>query len=229
VDNISALKILKQSISASRTVQTIWDSTAKAIKFDVTYYWIKGHNKYEGNEKADELAKIGTQKEDMEIDLPLTKSAIDEKIKEFKEKRWQKEWDECLSNKRSKSFINRVKINKNYRKTLMRQSKYYIKKTVEWGSGSCKLNHNLYKMHLADSPNCRFCKEYDETSDHLLLNCIRTENLRITHSNLMQEKSTIKMSGNRWIWSKNEIDFNKCEFINFIYNEVKEDILFDNG
>jgi len=122
-----------------------------------------------------------------------------------------------------------MSINKNYRKKLLHQSKYYIKKTVEWGSGSCKLNHNLFKMQLTDDPTCRFCKEYDETSEHILLKCIRTENFRISYSNLMQERSIIKMCNNDWKWSKSEADIEKCEFINFIHNEIRHDILFDNG
>jgi len=228
VDNISSLKILQQKISSSKTVQVIWDSTAKANKFDVTYYWIKGHNNNEGNEKADELAKEGTTKTDV-IDLPFTKSAIEEKIKNFKETKWQKEWNECLTNKRCKTFINRMKINKAYRKNLLRQSKYYIKKSVEWGTGSCKLNHNLFKMQLTDNPTCRFCNESEETSEHILLKCIRTENFRINYCNLMQDKSIIIMNNMDWKWNKSEVTMEKCEYIDFIYNEIKHDLLLDNG
>jgi len=142
---------------------------------------------------------------------------------------WQKEWNDCLTNIRSKTFVNRMTINKCYRKKLLHQSKYYIKNTVEWGSGSCKLNHNLYKMQLTNEPTCRFCNEYDETSEHILLSCIRTENLRINYSNIMQENSIIKMLRNNWIWSKTEANFEKCEYINFIHNEIRLDIMFDNG
>jgi len=85
VDNISALKVMNANVSNSKTVQVIWDSNENVKNFDVTYYWIKGHNKNFGNDKADELAKKGTTEPNI-IDLPLTKSAIDEKIKSFKEK-----------------------------------------------------------------------------------------------------------------------------------------------
>jgi len=76
---------MNASDSQSRTVQVIWESIENNKDFDVTYYWIKGHNKNLGNDKADELAKKGTTEPNI-IDLPLTKSAIDEKIKNFKEK-----------------------------------------------------------------------------------------------------------------------------------------------
>jgi len=84
-------------------------------------------------------------------------------------------------------------------------------------------------MNLVDNPNCRFCNENTESSDHLLLHCIRTENIRLSYCNLMKEESAIKHSNNKWQWFSDCVSIAKCEYIDYIYNEIKQNLLFDNG
>ncbi|GBN58468.1 hypothetical protein AVEN_187346-1 [Araneus ventricosus] len=59
----------------------------------VKLFWVKAHVGTYGNEVADSLAKCATEKDSVDHVVPLPKSWIKTKLKEFLIRDWQDRWD----------------------------------------------------------------------------------------------------------------------------------------
>jgi len=62
-------------------------------KLIIQFTWVPAHTGIEGNEKADELAKEALKAEQVEKQVPLSKSEIKTIIKDGIHKLWQDKWD----------------------------------------------------------------------------------------------------------------------------------------
>ena len=135
--------------------------------YELVFLWCPAHKGIPGNDKADELAKWGTQN-GLGLSFSLERDTVLSVVRAGSMLEWQKLWNDCKTGRytynlfpcvSSKPWFKKIKLPKNVIKTILR----------------IILNHYALKSHLArfdivDSPLCE-CSENYETVDHILWEC----------------------------------------------------------
>jgi uncharacterized membrane protein YheB (UPF0754 family) len=179
----------------------------------IDFNWIKAHAGHHGNELADQLAKeAATSREINECYKKIPKSAVLSELSEHSATKWQGEWNHTTKGATTKLFFpkiaDRLKLKINLTSTIT---------TMVTGHGNIKLY--LHKHKILDSP-MRFCKNGEQTVDHILFDCKLLE----------QERDSLKaavLRSENWPVSKNKLitKFNKTfqQFTNSIsFDKPKE-------
>ena len=153
--------------------------------------WVPGHEDHAGNERADELAKLGTTSDNTSSGfIPQTtfKNAINLKVKTIDKANWfrkgQKHSKLCLGPQNQKTHdriieeLKHLQNNRNNYRTI-----------IQLITGHIGLNYQLSKMGLSDTDICPSCDESEETVEHFLGKCpayatIRNQTLNTFYSNL---------------------------------------------
>ena len=137
----------------------------------ITLRWVRAHVGHRGNEKADDLAKIGSTDTNLltdqssDMSLKVLKSTINDKIRQ----RWQVVWSNRSDCRQTKIWFPRIDKKLSY--NLIMRSRYEMSLLVQVLTG-----HNYWKRHQAlidnsDDSECRLCMEDDESSFHILAEC----------------------------------------------------------
>jgi ribonuclease HI len=139
----------------------------------VIIHWIKAHVGHEGNEKADELAKIGTQKPSYSVEpiLPVPLSWIKNKIRAYQYNEWTNRWQSINEARQTKIFF--PKPNPKLSKQLLSYDKTTCATLFRWISG-----HSFHRYHNSiTTPNtftdsfCRACNQARVETNHLFAHC----------------------------------------------------------
>ena len=134
----------------------------------VTVMWVAGHEGHWGNEKADSLAKTGTESSNPSTGyLPQSyiKQAINSKVKEHDSNFW-------IANapRHSRLTLNNKKPHlKDMKKLLNNRNDY--RTAVQLITGQAGLYYHLHKIHQVPSKTCPKCEMEDETVAHFLGQC----------------------------------------------------------
>jgi ribonuclease HI len=173
-DSKSALNALNGITTTSKLVKdcmTELDNLQSMYK--VKIHWIKAHVGHPGNEKADELAKQGTKKTSHVVEpiLPVSKSWISRKIKEYITTEWTSRWRGIPEARQTKIFL--PKPNAKTSKKLLSYDKQTCAKLFRWISGhSFHRYHNyLLQPDTYTDPTCRACMSEKEETSHLFAHC----------------------------------------------------------
>ena len=168
VDSQAALRALQNPRVKSNLAMDTINEINKIRSRLTIFVWTKAHVGTVGNEKADELAKAGTTKEQI-IDVPRAqcnfKTTLNTKLREI----WNYEWLECQQARQSKLYISPL-------------AKHKSKRTIQWNrlklgryiravTGHNNLLYHLHNMQPDISPLCRFCLEEREEFTHLHKEC----------------------------------------------------------
>ena len=171
-DSQASLKALKRHCFTSKlTIECISRIQSLAESNDVNLIWVPGHSNITGNEKADNLAREGSNTAfigpEPVTGLPYsTQRSI---IRNFYAKKHKLEWVKLNSCRHSKNFIKEP--NKKMTNYLLSISRSNLRLVIGTITGHCKLNKHLHRMKLSNSPLCRHCNEADETPEHFLTSC----------------------------------------------------------
>ncbi|XP_035221861.1 uncharacterized protein LOC118194766 [Stegodyphus dumicola] len=103
-DNNTPIKIFTDSQSSLQSLNKIkiTSSSIKAFKeiictlqetHNTVLNWVKAHEGTKGNERADEEAKRATERDTIDMAVPLSELAVKHKIKQELIKQWQERWD----------------------------------------------------------------------------------------------------------------------------------------
>ena len=171
VDSQAALLALHNSTVTSRVVgDTVHN--LNLIPGNVRLVWIKAHVGHEGNERADELAKVGTNLGAEFIShIPLPKQATKMAIRTAIDEIWDFQWTRYSDGRQSKQFFslpNRKKAKYCY--NLNRQEFGRLVRIVTGHNNLLYHRSNVDKSGDTSSL-CRFCNEERETFYHFATTC----------------------------------------------------------
>ena len=148
-------------------------NTLADLTRSVTLVWIPAHKGYEGNERADALAKEGSMEDDRafmrRVNMP--QATVKREIKDQIYNEWRKEWSELNMANHSKSFYSGPNPGK--ARFVYKLARLELGRFARIITGHNNLNFFQDKIGLARDPTCRFCREGQETITHLTNVCPR--------------------------------------------------------
>ena len=198
-DNQSVVKALASHTTETKTVKQL-KQTLNSIgnTRKITIKWIKAHVGYMGNEKADELAKLGSTTLPIgpAPHAPLAKPEINNTITSYVYQIWADRWDEKKDSRQTRIFFPEINLSKS--RELTKLSKDNLGKVIRAITG-----HDFRKRHtsILEKTNdniCRFCQTDTETPSHIILHCPT-----LTHQRAQAFKSYT--ADIRQIWAAKEL------------------------
>jgi ribonuclease HI/retron-type reverse transcriptase len=145
----------------------------------VTVHWVPGHSNITGNDRADELARTGSDSRPTgpEPFLPFSKNHSNSEIRNLMISQHQAQYEDNELSEKGKIPI------------LIYFSKYKYKfsalpathqKWLTWVlSGHSPLFYFQHRIGKAYSQYCEFCQQEPETSEHFLCQCVRYATTRL--------------------------------------------------
>ena len=156
---------------------------AKHLNVPIKLYWIAGHAKVKGNEKADQKAKEGANMAKTDTQNNKSKyislSEAKNRIKLNAIRRWNQKWQR----QHSKSLKQTITVG-NYKSKHQRKTEVTVNRMI---LDHNKLKANLHKImpKAYTSPLCT-CGQQEETVNHVLLNCPLYEKERMEMINTIE-------------------------------------------
>ncbi|PPR06479.1 hypothetical protein CVT24_002565, partial [Panaeolus cyanescens] len=191
LDNQAVLATIRSR--KPRFAQHIWTRFEKLVKSYlkkdrsnmVILRWVPGHEGVEGNEKADEAAKVATENrrgegEEEEVEtaesgeeeeeVPISKAATRQRLmKGITEKR-KEEWRDSKRYEKIKRFDPTLP-SKTFSKLTNHMQRKQASILFQLRTGHVQLKKYLHMIGKADSPVCEGCGRRNETVYHFLMEC----------------------------------------------------------
>ena len=170
-DSQAALRALDAQVHESWVVWECRDALMQlAMRNEVVLQWVPGHEGIDGNEKADDLAKKGTE---MCLVGPDPCCGVSYSCSKGLVRGWLARWKDRLwwttpGLRQSKLFVNPY-AKESGRLLLLAKGELRILSGMLTGHGP--LRKHLSRMGIGPGADCRFCLEDEETAEHLWIDC----------------------------------------------------------
>ena len=170
-DSQAALQALKAKHCKEQTVKDTHDALndLELQSKQVRLTWIKAHIGLDGNELADEYAKLGTVDHTIEINTHTTYKEIRAATREYVYHKWKEKWKALKKCRMTKLFYDGP--DRRVGKVVARLSRNDMTLFIHAITGHNNLNYMNSIIIPDNTPLCRFCEEEDETFDHLYTDC----------------------------------------------------------
>lgn len=178
----------------------------------IHFTWVKAHVGNEGNELADNLAKLAANSPEMELAYNLIpNSTIKREQREISLQTWENEWKNSSNGSVTKEYFPTVKSRL---RTKLPLSHNFTAMTTGHG----RLGAYFHRFHISQDPTC-VCKKSPQTVDHILWDCELLKNERL------ELRSDIIIAVGSWPTAKtNLIEKHLTVFSNFV-KKINFDIL----
>jgi len=190
-DSQAALRSLEASkIRSKTTLECIQILNQLTSTNKVKLVWVPGHSGIDGNELADQLAKLA--------------AVSSEQLQEasFVDRLWKQDIKRWLLLKHKRNFIAKegMRTSKAFLSVDVRRSmellnlpRNDLRIVLGTLTGHCRLNKYLYDIGASKDATCRLCKDKTETSIHILCECkALAEHRRKLLGSELVETATIK-------------------------------------
>ena len=168
-DSQAALQALANIQVTSKSVgAAIKALTRLGSRITVYLNWIKAHVNHPGNEKADQLAKEGSQLKQVK-DYPLSQQACKTMIDEYIYAEWNKRWAADPTCRQTRIFF--PSVNKGVSKKLLALDRVTLSNCVQVITGHNFLNRHNSLIDNSHNKLCRLCELEPESGSHIITDC----------------------------------------------------------
>jgi len=131
--------------------------------------WVPEHAAIPGNEDADRLAKLGTQKVPVgpEPTVGIANSKVIQSLKSLAQQMFQERWDSAIGIRQAKEFFGGPSTKNT--KYLLELSRDNLRTVTGLLTGHCHLRRHQYLMGIKEDPTCRGFLEEEESAGHILM------------------------------------------------------------
>jgi len=133
-----------------------------------------------GNELADELARNGSSSDFVgpEPFCRVPFSSVMNCVNSWERQNMLSYWNRVPGLRQSKRAIDPYR---NCTTDMTKFGRQSLRRLISYLSGHCCLNYHLHKMNLIPDPECRLCRDDDETALHILCECEALCRLRLSY------------------------------------------------
>jgi len=177
-DSEAAIKALMSPITTSKLVKACKETLNQGgLRNQITLIWVPGHSGVEGNERADELARLGSASTvyGPEPFIPIPQSLCNAALNDWMRTEHKRLWSSYPGGVHTKRFFEGP--DEKWSRDLLVMDRCQIRRVVSAITGHCRLNAHLTKMGLISDPNCT-CGLGEETGLHLICECPKFSSLR---------------------------------------------------
>lgn len=168
-DSVSALVSMEKGTSRSHLnllyEVLFMNSRINRQGKNVIFMWVPAHLGIQGNEKADKVAKEAIKKEDVEVNIKLSKSEGKGIVWRSVNQQWQQSWDNATKGRHLYEIQRKVGISRS--RGANRKEQVIISRLR---IGHSNLNSTLLIIGKHPTGMCEQCQEA-ETVEHVLKTC----------------------------------------------------------
>jgi ribonuclease HI len=150
----------------------VWDCHQSLMRLaehkSVQLIWVPGHMGIDGNEKADQLARQCSSRPFIgpELALGISTKTAREVIRVWTNRKHTEYWQSIQGQRQARDFLKRPSARRAGELLNLNRNQLWI--LTGLFTGHCHLKGHLFKLGLADSPECDRCKQASETASHFL-------------------------------------------------------------
>jgi len=141
-----------------------------SVNSQITVVWVPSHIGITGNERADQLANMGSKLQHVDIDVGVELHEMYGRVDTYIKKLWQEQWNNQTTGRHfynvQPDVVSRDRIRFDTRSAEVLANRLRL--------GKCRLNYYLHKIALHDTGTYDSCRQA-ETIEHYFLNCSQNE------------------------------------------------------
>ena len=154
----------KKSTHVIKEIRSIAYHIQQTGSTGINIVWIPGHAEIRGNEQAHDAANTATEKNDIDVQQPITYDEANNLIKRHINQLWQNQWSE--SEKGGDYRIIEPKTSRNIKLTCRNRKREVTMTRLRFGKS--QLNYYMHIMRMHKDGTCDECK-IPETIEHFIL------------------------------------------------------------